>query len=93
MGLTQWTSFLSEVLRLDARIEYEQGVPQSYSFQLSGYIDDEWADLVRYDTAHGEPHRHIRYPDGNTEYMPFVAVLPVTFVGWISRSTSAGSRT
>lgn len=68
MGQTQWTQFLSEVLRLDARIEYEHGVPQSYSFQLSGYIDDEWVDLVRYDTAHGAPHRHISYPDGATRH-------------------------
>jgi hypothetical protein len=85
MGQTQWTQFLSEVLRLDVRIEYERGVPKSYSFQLSGYVDDEWVDLVRYDTSHGAPHRHISYPDGNVEYMPFVAVLPVTFVGWVQR--------
>ena len=85
MGHTEWTQFLNEVLRIDVRITYERGIPQSYAFQLSGYIDEEWVDLVRYDTAHGAPHRHISYPDGETEYMPFVAVLPVTFVGWVQR--------
>lgn len=85
MGSTHWTTYLSHVLRLDVRIDYERGEPTRYAFQLSGYVADEWVDLVRYDTAHGEPHRHIYYPDGNVEVMAFVAVLPVTFVGWVQR--------
>lgn len=89
MGASEWTTFLSDELRLDARIEYERGDPTRYAFQLSGFVDGEWVDLVRYDTAHGEPHRHISYPDGNTEFMPFVAVLPVTFVGWVQRDIQA----
>lgn len=85
MGSSEWTTYLTDVLRLDVRIEYELGNPTRYAFQLSGYVDGEWVNLVRYDTAHGEPHRHIEYPDGNAEFMPFVAVLPVTFVGWVQR--------
>lgn len=83
VGTSEWTTHLSDRLRLDARIEYELGNPTRYAFQLSGFVDGEWVDLVRYDTAHGEPHRHIYYPGGNAEFMMFVAVLPVTIVGWV----------
>ncbi len=89
MGTSEWTTHLSDRLRLDARIEYELGNPTRYAFQLSGFVDGEWVDLVRYDTAHGEPHRHIYYPGGNAEFMMFVAVLPVTFVGWVQRDIQA----
>ena len=85
MGVTDWTSFLRDDLRLDVHIEYDRGEPRRYSFQLLGYVGGEWVTLVRYDTAHGEPHRHICYPNGAVEMMPFVAVLPITFVGWVQR--------
>ena len=85
MGVSDWTIFLRDDLRLDSHIEYDRGEPTEFSFQLSGYVLGEWVTLVRYDTAHGEPHRHICYPDGTVERMGFVAVLPVTIVGWVQR--------
>jgi hypothetical protein len=85
MGVSEWTTFLSEDLRLDVHIEYRSGQPVKFAFQLTGLIEGEWVELVRYDDAHGEPHRHIFYPDGTVEPMSFTAVLPVTFVGWVQR--------
>lgn len=89
VGTSEWTAYLSDRLRLDARIEYDMGEPARYAFQLSGLVDGDWVDLVRHDTAHGVPHRHIYHPDGNSEIVPFGAVPPVTLVGWVQRDIQA----
>ncbi len=64
VGSSEWTTYLTDVLRLDVRIEYELGNPTRYSFQLSGYVDGEWVNLVRYDTAHGFAHADLFHPKG-----------------------------
>lgn len=80
MARTEWDTYVTDRLRLHAEIDGEH-----FTFQLCGDVDGDWVDLVRYDTAHGEPHRHITYPDGTIEQVSFVAVLPVTFAGWVQR--------
>lgn len=43
-----------------------------FSVQLEVLIDGHWRRAVRYDSAHGQPHRHVFYPDG-TEYREVMA--------------------
>ena len=47
--------------------------------QLLGEVDGVWVQLVRYDNAHGECHRHTSHPDGDDTPHRFVAILPETF--------------
>jgi hypothetical protein len=35
-----------------------------FCVQYEALIDDKWTPLVRYDTAHGRPHKDLLYPDG-----------------------------
>lgn len=32
--------------------------------QYEAFIDERWRAIVRYDTAHGYPHRDLLHPDG-----------------------------
>jgi hypothetical protein len=84
-GVSDWSTFLSDDLKLDVHIEYVSGVPTKFGFNLSGYVDDVWIDLVRVDNAHEEslpPHRHVFHPDGSEDFKHFVAALPESLVGW-----------
>ncbi len=35
-----------------------------FRIQYEAWIDGEWRTIVRYDTAHGKPHRDVLHPDG-----------------------------
>lgn len=35
-----------------------------FRIQLEIFVDKEWYAVVRYDTAHGKPHRDILHPNG-----------------------------
>jgi hypothetical protein len=64
-------------------ITHVSGLPVHFSFQLMGYVEDEWVELVRIDNSHeGPPHRHIFHPDAPHTVKPFVAALPESLVGW-----------
>jgi len=36
-----------------------------FRIQYEAFIDNNWHPIVRYDTAHGKPHRDILHPDGS----------------------------
>jgi hypothetical protein len=36
----------------------------AFSLQLELLLDGRWRKVVRFDSAHGQPHRHVFYPDG-----------------------------
>ena len=38
--------------------------------QFETYIDEKWCPIVRYDTAHGFPHRDVIHPNGDKEKFP-----------------------
>jgi hypothetical protein len=40
--------------------------------QYEAFIEGKWREIVRYDSAHGHPHRDILHPDGSQtkEYFP-----------------------
>jgi len=42
-----------------------------FSVQYEAWIENEWCAIVRYDTAHGYPHRDLLHPDGTQEQREF----------------------
>ena len=49
------------------RFELERNRVVRIAVQLECLFNDEWAAIVRYDTAHNFAHRHVLYPSGDTE--------------------------
>jgi hypothetical protein len=35
-----------------------------FCIQYEAWVGDKWTPIVRYDTAHGRPHRDLLHPDG-----------------------------
>lgn len=48
------------------RVETERGDPTSFTVQYETTIDEERVPVVRYDTAHGRPHRDLLDRQGRT---------------------------
>ncbi|MCA1667010.1 MAG: hypothetical protein LC793_06345 [Thermomicrobia bacterium] len=58
---------LPEGSSLRVRIEIDRGEVARFVVQLEYTIgDDRWLPVVRYDSAHGRPHRDILNPGGET---------------------------
>ncbi len=51
--------------------DLERGRIVRFRIQYEAYINDKWCAIVRYDTAHGRPHKDILYPDGSQEKVEF----------------------
>jgi hypothetical protein len=63
----QYTYLLSDVARMAVRHDSVGINILDFSVQLDVLIDGRWRKAVRYDSAHGQPHRHVFYPD-HSEY-------------------------
>ncbi|GAB4448595.1 MAG: hypothetical protein Fur0044_44270 [Anaerolineae bacterium] len=48
-----------------------QGRIVRFSIQYEAYIDGKWQAIVRYDTAHGRPHKDMLHPDGSQDKVEF----------------------
>jgi hypothetical protein len=55
---------LSEVDRMIARQDRVGRKVLAFSVQLEVLINSRWRKAMRFDSAHGQPHRHVFYPDG-----------------------------
>ncbi len=42
----------------------EKGQVVLFRIQYEALFDQQWVAIVRYDTAHGFPHRDVMHPDG-----------------------------
>jgi hypothetical protein len=42
------------------------GTVGGFVIQYEAQIEGEWHEIVRYDTAHGSPHKDILHPDGTS---------------------------
>jgi hypothetical protein len=51
--------------RMVVSFERERKTVRKFSVQLEVRLDDTWCKVIRYDNAHGKPHRHTFYPDGS----------------------------
>jgi len=54
-----------------------------YRIQLEILVAEEWYPVVRYDTAHGKPHRDILHPNGTQtkDWFEGYAVTDVLTIG------------
>ena len=46
------------------RLDIERGRVTAFTLQLETYVDGRWRPVVRYDSAHGHPHRDLLDWDG-----------------------------
>lgn len=44
---------------------WERGRVILFRIQYEALIEGEWRPIVRYDTAHGHPHKDVMHPDGS----------------------------
>lgn len=42
-----------------------------FRIQYEARIDGRWQPIVRYDTAHGHPHKDVLHPDGSQDKVEF----------------------
>ncbi len=49
-----------------------RGEVMRFAVQYEAFIDGRWHPIVRYDTAHGFPHKDIMFPDGSQEKIHFL---------------------
>jgi hypothetical protein len=49
----------------------EKGQVVIFRVQYEAFIDSEWRPIVRYDTAHGFPHRDLLHPNRPGEKMEY----------------------
>jgi len=56
--------------RLRMKIVTEKGIVISLLVQYETYLENQWYAIVRYDTAHGFPHRDVMHPNGDQEKFP-----------------------
>ncbi len=62
--------FLHQLTHLDRmRVTFETRTGKIVDFvvQQESYISNRWVPLVRYNLAHGTPHRDTLHPDGTQE--------------------------
>lgn len=51
--------------------QFDQGDIVRFRIQYEAYLDETWQAIVRYDTAHGRPHKDILHPDGSQDKVEF----------------------
>lgn len=73
MGEKEYLVYLS--LEHTDRFRYhhilEEGEIVRFRIQYEGLLGGEWRAIVRYDTAHGRPHKDLLHPDGTQEKHEF----------------------
>ena len=47
-----------------------------FRIQYEAFIGDKWHEIVRYDTAHGRPHKDLIHPDGTQTKEEFYGYTP-----------------
>lgn len=59
------------------------GVVIAFTIQYEAEIDGQWHEIVRYDSAHGRPHKDLLHPDGSEtkEEFPYYTNAEVITLG------------
>ncbi|MDP2975252.1 MAG: hypothetical protein Q8N45_03460 [Anaerolineales bacterium] len=55
---------------------------KEFTIQYEAEIDGEWREIVRYDTAHGPPHKDVLHPDiteSKEEFLYYTNAEVLTF--------------
>ena len=66
MGEREFVIYLDESRRNRYRHQHtwERGEVKEFRIQYEALISRRWHSVVRYDSAHGQPHRDTLHPDG-----------------------------
>ena len=61
----------------------DKGKISAFTIQYEAEIEGEWRAIVRYDTAHGRPHKDVMFPDGTEvkEEFPHYTIAEVLTLG------------
>ncbi|MEA3338825.1 MAG: hypothetical protein U9R15_02560 [Chloroflexota bacterium] len=49
---------------------------KEFRIQYEAFIENHWRPIVRYDTAHGRPHKDMMHPDGSETKEYFFGYTP-----------------
>ena len=69
MASQRWTVHYGPADRVEVLLETEGGRVKKFAVQYLTLLD-QWMPIVRYDTAHGAPHRDVMRPDGTKDTKP-----------------------
>jgi len=86
MGEREFIIYLDPEERLNRYRHYhvwERGHIIEFRIQYEALIGGEWQPIVRYDTAHGGPHKDILHPDRpeTKEWFTFYSCAEVLTIG------------
>jgi hypothetical protein len=86
MGEREFLIYLDPTTRRNRYRHYhawEENQIVEFRVQYEALIDEEWVPVVRYDTAHGRPHRDVLHPDGSEtkEWFDVYSVAEVLTIG------------
>ncbi len=68
----RYAFLLSDVDRMIVRQDRDGYEIIEFSVQLEVLVNGRWRVAVRFDSAHGRPHKHVFYPNG-FKYREFMA--------------------
>ena len=57
--LVRFTIALDADVRLRHRHQTDRGAVVSFAIQLEVHLKGRWRSVIRYDSAHGQAHRHV----------------------------------
>ncbi|MEX2158143.1 MAG: hypothetical protein WEB04_01955 [Dehalococcoidia bacterium] len=63
MAVKSWTAEHGPNDKTDVVLHTQEGQVTKFAVQYLAFFE-QWTPIVRYDTAHGEPHRDVMHPDG-----------------------------
>lgn len=69
----EFTQPVGDGCELRVRFDFDRGRVTEFTVQLECWIEGRWRPVVRYDSAHGRPHRDILDWDGRVaekDWMP-----------------------
>lgn len=66
MAAQSWTVSYTPEDRTEVVLQTEEGRVRKFTVQYLALLD-RWTPIVRYDTAHGVPHRDVLHPDGRKD--------------------------
>lgn len=56
---------LSDIDQMVIRQDRSGHIMLEFSVQLEILVNGHWRKAMRFDSSHGQPHRHVFYPDDN----------------------------
>jgi hypothetical protein len=65
----------------------ERGKITRFRVQYEALIGGEWRAIVRYDTAHGRPHKDLLHPDGTQDKHEFYGYAREEVLTWANATS------